>query len=251
MIRDLQPTVIITTPSWAIRLAEAGAEIGLDLKNLPLKKMWITGEGCSPSFRNRVEALWGVKANFYYGSLECGGLGIECDDHCGYHLNMAHAIVEIIDSKTGEVLEPGEIGEIVITCPQRVATPIIRYRTRDLGYIETETCSCGVSTPRLFLRGRLVDQITIQGVSFSPIYLEEFLMKNPEVGNWFEFIIDSSDADKLNIRCELSEGMAPSEELADSLASKMEFSVGIPCQFEFVEKMPRPNGKTVRVVKKF
>ena len=249
MMKDLQPTVVITTPSWAVRLAETAAEMDFDLKKLPLKKLWLTGEGCSPSFRNRVEALWGATANFYYGSLECGGLGVECDNHSGYHLSLAHAIVEVIDPNTGEVLEPGEIGEIVITCPQRYATPIIRYRTKDLGYIETETCSCGVSLPRLILRGRLVDHITVQGVSFSPIYLEEFLMKNPEVGNWFEFIVDSQDAEKLTIRCELSNEVTPSEELAESLSSKLEFSVGVPCQFEFVERMPRPFGKTVRVRK--
>jgi phenylacetate-CoA ligase len=248
MMRDLQPIVVITTPSWAITLAEAAAENSFDLKSLPLKKIWLTGEGCSPAFRERVEKLWGITANFYYGSLECGGIGVECDAHNGYHIIQAHAIVEIVNPETGEVLEPGEIGEIVVSCPLRYHSPILRYRTMDLGYIDTDPCSCGILLPRLFLRGRMVDQIIVQGVSLSPFYLEEFLMRLPEVGNWYQFVVDSSASDRLKVRCELSAGVQPSKELAESLASKMEFAIGIPFEFEFVDKLPRPNGKTVRVV---
>jgi phenylacetate-CoA ligase len=239
---------VITTPSWAISLAEAAAESSFDLKSLPLRGMWLTGEGCSSSFRNRVEKIWGTTANFYYGSLECGVIGVECDAHNGYHISMGHSLVEIVDPDTGEVLEPGDIGEIVNTCTTRYDSPILRYRTKDLGYIETIPCSCGCELPRLFLRGRLVDQIDVQGISFSPYYIEEFLMRQPEVGNWFHFVVKSSGADRVKVSCELMPGVQPTEELADSLASRMEFAIGIPFEFEFVDKMPRPQGKTVRIV---
>src|SRR5690606_22182008 len=171
------------------------------------------------AFRSRVEALWGAKANFYYGSLECGALGIECDAHAGYHIPMAHSYVEVVDTKTGEVLEPGEIGEIVVTNLLRRDTPLIRYRTQDVGYTETDVCRCGVRLPRLFLRGRLVDQIEIGGVSFSPFYIEEFLMRMEEVGNWYHFIVPK-DGKALVVRTELAEGVHPSPELADRLASE-------------------------------
>lgn len=248
MMRDLQPTIIMTTPSWAITLFEEAAERKFDVKSLPLKKMWLTGEGCSSSFRDRVQKLWGTTANCYYGSLECGGIGVECDAHNGYHISMAHSLVEIVDPDTGEVLEPGEIGEIVVSCTTRYHTPILRYRTKDLGYIETAPCSCGCTMPRLFLRGRLVDQIDVQGMSFSPYYLEEFLMRQPEVGNWFQFVVKSSGSDHVKIRCELAAGAQASDELADSLASTMEYAIGIPFEFELVDKMPRSQEKTIRVV---
>lgn len=248
MMRDLKPTVVITTPSWAITLAEEAVENSFDLAGLRLKKMWLTGEGCSYSFRERVEKIWGATANFYYGSLECGGVGIECDAHSGYHIAHAHVAVEIVDPKTGEVMEPGEIGEIVVTCLLRYDTPILRYRTQDLGYIDPDPCPCGVALPRFFLRGRLVDQLAIRGMSFSPFYLEEFLMRLPEVGNWFQFVVDPAGSDRLRIRAELAAGVHASEELADSLASKMEYGTGLPCQFEIVDRIPRPQGKTVRVV---
>src|SRR5690606_13364429 len=213
----------------------------------PLRKMWLTGEGCSFAFRSRVEALWKTKANFYYGSLECGALGIECDAHAGYHIPMAHSYVEIVDPESGQVLEPGEIGEIVVTNLLRRDTPLIRYRTQDLGYIETEKCRCGVELPRLFLRGRQVDQIEIGGMSFSPFYIEEFLMRMPEVGNWYHFIVPA-DGGVLTVRTELAEGVVRSPELADRLASELEFHVGVPCRFELVDEIPRPSGKTVRVI---
>lgn len=247
-LRDLKPHVVITTPSWSVNVAEAAEESGFDLKSLPLKKMWLTGEGCSNSFRKRVEETWGTTANMYYGSLECGGIGIECDAHDGYHLLHAHVITEIIDPDTNEPLEPGEIGEIVVTCTLRYDTPLIRYRTKDLGYIEMAPCKCGVTAPRLFLRGRLVDHINIQGTLLSPYYLEEFLMQNPEVGNWYQFVLSRQDDQYLKVRAELSKGFEPSRELADKIASKLEFAAGVPCKVELVEKMPRTAQKAKRVV---
>ncbi|MFD2214431.1 phenylacetate--CoA ligase family protein [Metabacillus endolithicus] len=249
MIKDLQPNVVITTPSWAMLLAEEAEEQQFDLKSLQLKKLWITGEGCSPAFRGRLEELWGATANFFYGSLECGVLGIECDSHDGYHLAQAHAIVEIVDPKTGEPLDEGEIGEIVVTSALRYDTPILRFRTGDIGYIESETCSCGVTMPKFYLRGRVVDQIKYNGTSLSPFYLEEFLMREPEIGNWFEFVLaKEEDNEAIHVRCELAEGVEASNHLADSLESKLEFASGIPFKLEFVDKLPRPQGKTVRVV---
>ncbi|MDP4160134.1 MAG: phenylacetate--CoA ligase family protein, partial [Bacillota bacterium] len=180
---------------------------------------------------------------------ECMGLGIECDAHAGYHIPMGHVILEIVDPKTGQVLEPGEIGEVVATPLLRFDTPLLRYRTQDLGYIDTEPCSCGSDFPRFFMRGRLVDHITIQGIHFSPFYLEEFLMRLDEVGNWYQFVVKPEGNETLKIRTELAKGVEPSPELADKLASKMEFSLGIPCEFEFVAKLHRVGSKAVRVVR--
>ncbi|PKM80151.1 MAG: phenylacetate--CoA ligase [Firmicutes bacterium HGW-Firmicutes-14] len=249
VMRDLQPTVMITTPSYAITLAEAAAEINFDLTGLPLKKIWLTGEGCSPAFRERVEKIWGTKANFFYGSLEAGVLGIECDAHAGYHIPLSQVILEIVDPQTGEVLEPGEIGEVVATPLLHLDSPLIRYRTQDLGYIDPDPCSCGSFFPRFFMRGRLVDHVTVNEIDFSPFYLEEFLMRLPEVGNWYQFVVQPGNNEQLKIRTEPAPGVEPTPELAEKLASRMEFSIGIPCEFEFVTKLPRPGSKTVRVVR--
>lgn len=248
LMRDLQPAIVMTTPSYSMTLAEAAQEASFDLRRLPLKRMWLTGEGCSPAFRKRVEKIWGTIANFYYGSLECGVIGIECDAQNGYHVAAGHVLVEIVDPTTGKVLEPGEIGEIVVTCLLRYDTPLLRYRTEDLGYLETDSCSCGVTLPRFHLRGRVVHELNIQGINFSPFYLEEFLMRLPEVGNWYQFILKRGENDKLRILTELTPGIEPSPALAEKLASKLEFSIGIPCEFEFCKRVPRTREKTIRVV---
>ena len=248
LICDLKPNIIATAPSYAITLAEAAAESSYDLTSLRLKKMWLAGEGCSPAFRSRLEKIWGTTVNYAFGATECGSIGIECDEHNGYHISQGHVLVEIVDSKTGKVLDPGEIGEIVITCLLRSDTPLIRYRTQDLGCLDPKPCPCGVTLERLHLRGRLVDQIVLQGKAYSPVYLENFLMQLPEVGNWYEFVVKPGDNEQLKIRTELAAGVKPTAELAEKLAAKMETAISIPCKFELVSKLPRTSRKAVRVV---
>ena len=155
---------------------------------------------------------------------------------------MSHALVEIVDPETDRVLEPGEIGEIVVTCLLRWDTPLIRYRTQDLGYIDPDVCTCGIALPRIFLRGRRVEQVEIGGIEFSPFYLEEFLMKLPEVGNWYQFVVPPG-ADKLRVRTEVAPGVEKTQELAERLASQLEFSIGVPCEFELVDRIPAPKAR--------
>lgn len=248
LIRDLKPAILVTSPSYAITLAEAAAEASFDLSSLQLKKIWLAGEGCSPTFRKRLEKIWGTTVNFAFGATECGTIGIECDNQNGYHISQGHILLEIVDPKTGEVLEPGQTGEIVVTCLLRFDTPLIRYRTGDLGCIDPKPCQCGVSLERLHLRGRLADQIVLNGKPYSPFYLEDFLMKMPEVGNWYEFIVKPGENELLKIRTELEAGVNTAPQLAEILAAKMGDLIGVPCEFEIVSKLPRPTKKAVRVV---
>ena len=249
LIRDLRPNIVVTSPSWSITLAEEAARSSFALSSLGLKKMWLTGEGCSPAFRQRVESIWGTTANYFYGSLECGVLGIECDAHSGYHLAQAHVLMEIVDPRTGASLKPGEIGEIVVTALLRYDSPVIRFRTGDLGYLETAECTCGSTLTRFHMRGRAFDQLQFRGKALSPLLLEEFLMRIPEVGNWFQFVMPSSDSARIKIRCELADGVQPSGALAATIASRMEATTSLPFDIEFVDRMPRPGGKAVRVVR--
>jgi len=248
LFRDLKPTILVTSPSYAITLAEAAAEASLDLAGLGLKKIWLAGEGCSPAFRRRIENIWGTTVNFAYGATECGTIGIECDAHNGYHISQGHVLVEIVDPNTQKVLEPGETGEIVITCLLRFDTPLIRYRTQDLGCLDSQPCPCGVALDRFHLRGRLADQIVLQGTAYSPVYLEDLLMQLPEVGNWYEFIVKPGENERLKIRAELAAGVKPAPELAEKLAGKIETAIGVPCNFELAEILPRPAKKAIRIV---
>jgi phenylacetate-CoA ligase len=248
LIRKLQPTIIVTSPSYAMILAEEAAQESFDLKSLPLKKIWLTGEGCSKAFRQRVEKIWRTTANFSYGSMECSGIANECDAHDGYHISEAHALVEIIDPETSEPLPPGEVGEVVVTSLLRYDTPIIRYRTQDLGSIDSKPCSCGLHLKKLRLWGRKVDQIIVQDKSFSPFYLENILMEFPEVGNWYQFVI-SDNGEHLIVKVEPAENTRPNSELTRVLSQKLTESSGVPCLIEFVDHIPRTMTKAIRVIR--
>lgn len=242
---DLGATVLITTPSYAVLLAEVAQRMDIDLGALPLRFMWLTGEGCSPALRDRIEKLWGHPAYFYYGSLEAGPIGIECSARNGYHMAGGHVHVEVVDPTIGEAVAPGEIGEVVVTELTRMASPLIRYRTGDIGYVEKSRCSCGVTLDRLILRGRAGDQVRIGEKTYGPYYLEQFLLEIPEVGNWYQFL---PQGDQLLIRLEANHGSEDRDRLARAIASRFEFSTGIKATVEFVDSIPRTGGKTIRVI---
>jgi phenylacetate-CoA ligase len=98
------------------------------------------------------------------------------------------------------------------------------------------------------MRGRASDQIRAAGRAFSPVYLEEILMRAPEVGNWFQFVVPARGGDGIKIRCELSKGQQPTAALADALAGRMRAATGATFEVELVEKLPRSPGKAARVV---
>ncbi|WP_242516059.1 phenylacetate--CoA ligase family protein [Sorangium cellulosum] len=248
-MRDLRPSIVVTSPSWAIVLAEEAARSSFDLTGLRLRKMWLTGEGCSPTLRRRIEGMWGTTANFFYGSLECGVLGIECDHHDGYHVPEAHVMMEIVDPETGRPLEPGETGEIVVTALLRYDSPLLRFRTGDLGCMIPAPCPCGVTMPRFHMKGRAFDQIRLRGKALSPVHLEEILLRMPEVGDWFQFVLPASDEGRITVRCELARGVERSAALAEALATRMRAATTLPFDFELVDALPRAGVKVARLVR--
>lgn len=249
LMGDLRPTLLVTSPSWAVTLAEAAAEAGLDLPGLSLKKLWLTGEGCSPALRARIERMYGATASFFYGSLECGMLGIECDHHAGYHLPEAHVILEVVHPETGQPMPPGELGELVVTSLLRYDAPLLRFKTGDLGFVDTTACPCGVTMSRFHMRGRAVDQVRAAGKSVSPVLLEELLMRIPEVGSWYEIVQPGPDAASLRVRVEPAPGVPLADHVAAAISVKMQAATRIPFDVELVARLPRPTGKAARVVK--
>lgn len=247
-IKDMNVNVLFTTPSYAMYLAQNAKEMGLKFgEDIKIDKMWITGEGCSNSFRNRIEEIWKCQALAYYGSLECGPIGIECPEKGGYHIAAGHVYVEIVDPETKKVLDPGEVGEVVVTTLLRDGMPLIRYKTQDLGYIEDIRCDCGVKLQTLYLRGRLVDQIKIDGKEYSPYYVEECLMQIPEVGNNYRFIVKE---DHIIIETEIKDEFADGNkvDLEDMISSRVEFACGIPNVVRIVEKRVYDGKKAKRVI---
>ncbi|MDQ0229064.1 phenylacetate--CoA ligase family protein [Metabacillus malikii] len=219
-MKDWDINVLVTTPTYAIILSEIAERENIDLREFKLDTLFLTGEGTSDSFRKRIEKIWNCKTNILFGSLEAQLVGIECSNQNGIHLAEGNLYVEVINPQTGEKLDNGMIGEIVVTTLIREGMPLIRYRTGDIGYLDETECTCGVTSSRLVLRGRIHDQLVLENGSYSPFYLEDILMRNELVGNWYKFHIENK---KLTIEVEPSNSEIDKEEIADAVINSFEF----------------------------
>lgn len=248
VICDVNPTIIITTPSHAVKLYESAQKKRiLSGLNTDMRFMWLTGEGCSDAFRKRVEKLWSCPCYFYYGSLEVGPIGIECVKQQGLHMAAGHVFIEVVDPVSGEGLPPGEIGEIVVTDLVKETTPIIKYRTGDLGFIDDTYCSCGISLPKIQLRGRQGDQLVISGKEISPYYVEELMMRIDEIGYWYQLY---PAKDSLLIKVELKQEIIDNETVKEKILSQLEYYLDFQIKIEIVKNLPRTDGKIARVIRR-
>jgi len=246
-MKELEINVVITSPSYIMYLFEVSLSLNINfMRDLNVSTIWLTGEGCSDAFRKRIEKLCGCKAYFYYGSLECGPIGIECSEQDGYHITSGHVYVEILDTVSNKILAPGEIGEIVITTLLKDGTPFIRYRTQDTGYFEVDECSCGTKLAKLYLRGRESEQLKIDNSLYSPYYIEENLMKINEVGNNYRFLVYDN---LLLVEIEINKDMKEASEIEELISSKLEYSCGVPNIIKIVDSIGYDGTKVKRVIK--
>jgi phenylacetate-CoA ligase len=245
LMREFGVTVLATTPSYAALLAEESVKQGIDIqRDIGLKRMILTGEGCSYEFRNRLEALWGCEVSFFYGSTECGVIGIECKEHNGYHIAEGHVKVEIVEAEGEQVLDHGEIGELVVTTLLREGMPMIRYRTGDIGYLMKSECSCGSQMDLLQLRGRLENQLNIGGEQYSPFLLENCLLKIEGVGLWYHFVIEEDQSITIEVERSMD---CTDENLKDRIEAEMNalFSTSFKV---VITEIPRTFGKANRMI---
>ncbi|MDF2855426.1 MAG: putative coenzyme f390 synthetase [Neobacillus sp.] len=244
-MKDWEAEVLVTTPSYAIVLYEHAKALNFDVqKDLNIKHIFLTGEGTSHYFRKRIENIWNSKSSILFGSLEAMLIGLECGEQDGFHLADGHLYVEIVDQNTLEPLEAGQQGEIVVTTLLREGMPLVRFRTGDIGFIDESDCACGVRLPKLFLRGRNIEQIKIESGEFSPFYLENILMQVEGVGNWYRFIVKDQ---RLKVEVEAFDETVDRELLAEQISSSLEFHINTDCDVEVVDEVLRNPGKMKRV----
>jgi phenylacetate-CoA ligase len=208
LMKDFKTTVIHATPSYLLHLYDKMNEQGIDRNDLHLRKAIAGGEPYSEDIRKKIEALWNIEVYNCYGLSELNGPGVafECVERSGAHLWEDSYIVEIIDPKTLEPVPEGETGEMVLTTLRREATPLLRYRTRDLTSIIPELCPCGRTHRRINrITGRTDDMLIINGVNVFPSQIEEVIMKMKEVGNNYQIVVEKTGAlDKLTVKTEVT-----------------------------------------------
>ncbi|MFB5763272.1 phenylacetate--CoA ligase family protein [Paenibacillus medicaginis] len=245
LMKEFQASVLVTTPSYAALLMEESERFGIKLgQDIRLRRILLTGEGCSNTFRSRLEKEWGCEVSFFYGSTECGGIAVECREHKGYHVMEGHVRVEIVDPVSGKALEYNETGEIVVTTLLRDGMPMVRYRSGDIGYLQKSQCDCGITMDILHLRGRMESMLQLNGNDYSPFLLEHFLMEIPDISLWYHFIVDQGN---LIIEAEPYRTSLSNEQLAAKIRKHMLDRLGIACNVEIKHALPRTFGKATRI----
>jgi phenylacetate-CoA ligase len=261
LMQDLEVTVIACTPSYLLHIGEVAEKMGIDIKNDTHLKAGILGaEPWTEGMRTRVENWLGIKAYDIYGTSELSGpMFTECAEQNGFHIWSDIALVEVIDPKTGEQLEPGEKGELTITMLQKEALPMIRYRIGDISSIEDEVCPCGRTSPRIKrIQGRVDDMLIIRGINVFPSQVEYTLMSIPEVGQHFQIVVERTGAlDDMLVRVELTKGSF-SDKINDlmhirkTVEHRLRNALNVAVDVELVEpgSLPRFEGKSKKVIDK-
>jgi phenylacetate-CoA ligase len=261
LMMDLGVTAIACTPSYLIHMIDVAAKTGIDFKrDTCLKKAVLGAEPWTESMRSKIESSMGIKAYDIYGTSEqAGPMFTECEERDGIHISGDIMYVEILDPDTGEVLEDGERGELVVTMLKKEALPIVRFRIKDITSILKDECSCGRTSPRISrITGRSDDMLIVRGINVFPSQIEYTLMRIPEIGNQYmiELTLDGA-LDHMKIQVELKPEMF-SDRVTDMVLLRMKVEAELKKHLEIAPvvelkapgELPRFEGKAKRVIDK-
>lgn len=256
IVTDLQPTCLCSTSSMALLMGEEVEKGNLQDK-LALKYCIFGAETHSEKMRRRFEEMLGLEHSFdIVGMTELygPGTGLECRVHEGIHYWADLYILEIINPETLEPVAPGEVGEMVVTTLQKEASPLIRYRTRDLTRLLPEPCPCGVSMPRHDkILGRSDDMIIFRGVNIYPGQIAEVLERFPEVGSEYRIhLMREGGRDVMDLKVERRRDADNIDlpALAKAVSQALKSGLMVSPRVEVVDpgELPRSFAKTKRVL---
>lgn len=261
LMHDFGSTVLACTPSYALFLAEAIQESGINRDDLKLRVGVFGAEPWTENMRREIEDKLRIKAIDIYGLSEIIGPGVasECPVQEGLHINEDHFYPEIIDPDTLNVLPEGSRGELVFTTITKEGLPLIRYRTRDLTRLNYKKCACGRTMVRMEkCLGRSDDMLIIRGVNLFPSQVESVLLEMSEIKPHYLLIVDRvNNLDTLELKVEVDEAffqdkISQLESLRQKLQNNLESSLGLGIKVTLVEPkiIERSEGKSKRVIDK-
>ena len=261
VLKDFGATAICCTPTYFLHLIDRAAQLGVDLKALPLRVGVFGAEPWTDSMRRHIESASNIQAFDIYGLSEIIGPGvaIECPCHDGLHIFEDHFYPEIIDPDSGRVLPDGQEGELVLTTLSKWAMPMIRYRTRDITALIPGACACGRSLRRMRRIGRRSDDmLIIRGVNVYPSQIEAVLLEVEGTLPHYQIILTREHGlDQIEVQVEVtaqvfSDRVGALETLAEKLADTLERVLGIRIKITLVEPqtIQRSEGKAKRVIDK-
>lgn len=259
-LREMGTTILCCTPSYAMHIADTALEMGLDpSRDFHLRAGIHGAEPFSDGFREDLERKLDYKVLDVYGLTETMGPGVamECLEQDGLHLAEDHFLAEIVDPATGRRVPDGEWGELVITTLDRQASPVVRYRTRDITRVLPGQCPCGRTHRRIDrIHGRTDDMLIIRGVNVFPSQIEHVMEGFPQVSSWYQITLDTRGAlDTVTLRVEANpdfplDSISAVEALQGRIQAALKAALAVGVRVKLVEpkSIPRSEGKAKRVV---
>jgi|UniRef100_A0A7V6A5A9 phenylacetate-CoA ligase len=244
IMRDYRTTVLVSTPGYALVIADQMEKTGMDAKNLFLKVGLFAGEPWTEEQRADIESRLFLTALDNYALSEAMGPGVagECEYRAGMHLNEDHFLAEIIDPASGKVLPEGEMGELVLTTISREATPLVRFRTGDLTAIDYSPCSCGRTLARLSrIAGRTDNVVVVKGINIFPERVGQILAGFTGEEPTYQLVAGrEGKLDFLEVKIEVREGlffdkMTLQREMLQKLSHKLAQGIGVTPRVKLVE----------------
>ncbi|MDO4848364.1 MAG: phenylacetate--CoA ligase [Coriobacteriia bacterium] len=261
VLREMGSTILCCTPSYAMHIADTALEMGLDpARDFHLRAGIHGAEPFSDNFRRDLERKLNYRVLDVYGLTETMGPGValECWEQQGLHIAEDHFYPEIINPETGEVLPDGEWGELVLTTLDREASPVVRYRTRDITRIIPGQCPCGRTHRRIDrIHGRTDDMLIIRGVNVFPSQIEDVMKTFPQMSSWYQIEVDTDhrSLDIVTLKAEPNpdvdlDSMAAVERLQRQISAAMKTALSVGVKVKLVEPktIPRSEGKAKRIV---
>ncbi|OFV69811.1 phenylacetate--CoA ligase family protein [Acetobacterium wieringae] len=233
ILKEFQPTIIWTTPSYALYLGETALKMGIDpAKDLAIRTIIVAGEpgGSIGTTRETIEKVWNAELYDFFGLSDifgaCAGM---CEAKDGLHIAEDHILVEVLDVKTGAPLPDGERGELVYTTLRKKARPLIRFKTGDIGSVNRKPCSCGRTHTRIKIHGRLDDMFIVSGVNIFPSDIE-FVIRGTEgiTGEYLIRLYEQNHSVKYRLEIEKSDdNNEPDDLLKERVAAALKTRLGV------------------------
>ena len=259
LIRDLQPDVLVCTPSYALHIAEVARAEGYDPRKLSLRLGHFGGEPWTEEMRLKIENEFDMQAFNNYGLSEVIGPGVsgDCMARSGMHIQEDHFLVECVNPNTMEPVLDGQRGELIFTALTKESFPLLRYRTRDIAVLDHTPCACGRTTCRMSrVIGRSDDMLIIRGVNVFPSQIEEALLRVEGVAPQYQIEVSRPGTmDEVTVKVEMtpesfSDKMRQMQDLKRRIDHEIHAITGIRVTLELVDPhtIERSVGKAVRVI---
>jgi phenylacetate-CoA ligase len=259
IMQEFKTTALVSTPSYAMLIADTIHEMGIPPAALSLKYGLFGAEPWSERMRREIQDKLGIIATDNYGLSEIIGPGVagECLERNGMHLNEDHFLVEVVDPDTLRPVPDGQSGELMITTLTKEAFPMIRYRTRDRTSLLPGDCRCGRTGRRISrIAGRTDDMLIVKGVNVFPSQIEEVLFAIEGTEPHYQIVIDREGAlDEMTVLVEVAESiffdeMKRQREMVELIQKRLAQELGVSVTVRLVEKrtLQRFEGKATRVI---